>query len=115
MATAAEIRQKAAKKLGLVGEGQTLRAAITADLDEAYVEVYATLAMKSLATWAFASEVPDHLVNPVVWWVAGVRMDEYAIPNDRYQRVKSDYARAESEIRKLNADSRLGETEIENF
>ena len=40
MATREEIRQKAAKKLGVLGIGQTLESEIASDLDDAYVEVF---------------------------------------------------------------------------
>lgn len=123
MATAAEIRNKAAKKCGLVGTGQTLQSNISADFDDAYTEVYAELQVKGLATWGAAEEVPSYLVEPVVAWVAGVRAAEYSIPPARYERVMRDYLgdpllrllSAEARIRSLQATPRLGETEIVNY
>ena len=80
MASAAEIRNKAAKKLGLFGTGQTLRSAISADFDQAYVEVYGELELLSLVTWSIDDEVPDALVRSVVDLVAGARVNEYSVP-----------------------------------
>ena len=48
MTTVAEIRNKAARRLGVLGVGQTLQNNIQADLDEAYEEVYSFLQTKSL-------------------------------------------------------------------
>lgn len=115
MATAAEIRNKAAKKLGLFGTGQTLRSAIAANLDEAYAEVYGELELQSLTPWAFADEVPDALVSSVVALVAGSRVEEYSVPSEKYQRIMREYVGAEDRIRKLLAKPKMGVTEIEEF
>ena len=48
MATAAQIRDRAATRLGILGEGETLPSYETADMDASYVEIYAQLvALKS--------------------------------------------------------------------
>ena len=101
MATAAEIRNKAVKKLGVLATGQTLESEIAADLDEAYSEVYAALSAKNLTTWAEDEEVPPEYIGPVVALVAFARVDEYGVPNDRYQRIAGDVSRATAEIREL--------------
>lgn len=101
MATAAEIRNKAAKKLGVLATGQTLESEIADDLDEAYDEVYAALDAKNLVTWDYDEEIPDEYIGPVVALVAFARADEYGIPNDRYQRIAGDMSRALNEIREL--------------
>lgn len=121
MATSAEIRNKAAKKLGLYGTGQTLRSAISADLDEAYTEVYGVLVAKELATWASTAEVPDALVEPVVSMVAAHRATQYSIPGERYQRVMRDYhgdavlPSAVDRIREIISDDNARPTKIEYF
>ncbi|MBT8439718.1 MAG: hypothetical protein KJO91_08325, partial [Gammaproteobacteria bacterium] len=66
MATAADIRNKAATRLGIYGEGETLPSYESNDLDEAYTETYARLAAKSLALWDIDEEVPDEYVTHVV-------------------------------------------------
>jgi hypothetical protein len=115
MATAAEIRNKAAKKLGLFGTGQTLRSEIAANLDQAYAEVYAELELQSLATWSFSGDVPDALVRSVVSLVAGSRVDEYSVPTEKYARIVRENEGAEDRIRKLLAKPKMGVTEIEEF
>jgi hypothetical protein len=101
MATAAQIRTKALKKLGVLAIGQTASAEISADLDEAYEEVYAQLDARNLAEWDSDEEIPDEYVNPVVALVAYARVDEYSIPNDRYQRITLDMRQALAQIREM--------------
>ena len=90
MATAQEIREKAAKKLGVLGTGQTLQSETAADIDAAYTEVYAQLDTLNLTTWDSDEEVPDELVKPVVDLVAYARVDEYSVPDNRYTRIRRD-------------------------
>lgn len=115
MATAAEIRNKAAKKLGLYGTGQTLQSAISADLDEAYDEVFDELKSLGLVTWAESAEVPDELVWPVVALTAFARVNEYAVPPGKYQRVVADAAIAERRIRQIQAKPRRIQTKMVSF
>lgn len=105
MATAEEIRDKAAKKLYVLSTGQTLRSEIAADLTEAYKEVYAALDAMSLITWDFDDEVPDEFVWPVVSLVAMARANEYAVPVDHYQRLAVDANGATRHMRELLASN----------
>jgi len=100
MATAAEIRNKASLKLGKGAIGQTLANPISSDLDQAYVEVYARLRDESLVNWAFADEVPDAIVSPVVDLVAFARADDYSVSSERYQRLILAAGQAEVRIRR---------------
>lgn len=115
MASAAEIRNKAAKKLGLFGTGQTLRSQISADLDKAYEEVFAELDVQTIATWSFAGDVPEELVRSVVSLVAGARVDEYSVPAEKYARIVRESTEAEDRLRKLLAKPKTDVTVIENF
>lgn len=105
MATATQIREKALKKLGVKATGQTTRAEIAADLDSAYAEVYAMLSTLRLTTWDVDEDIPDEFVIPVVWMVADSRKDEYSIPNDRYQRITADGAKALPLIKEMQASN----------
>jgi len=88
--TAAEIRNKALKKLGVFGTGQIAASEKSADLDQAYLEVYAQLSRRHLVTWDLDEEIPDEFVQAVAALVADSRKDEYRIPNDLYQRITLD-------------------------
>jgi hypothetical protein len=115
MASAAEIRNRAAKKLGLYGTGQTLRSEMAADIDAAYVEVYAELELQSLVTWAIDDDVPDALIRSLVALVAGARVDAYSVPAEKYARITRESDGAEDRIRKFLAKPKMGVTEIEEF
>lgn len=90
MATAEEIRNKAAKKLGIFGTGQTIRSEIAEDVDNAYSEVYAQLDTLNLTTWDEDESVPSEFVKPVVDLVAYARVDEYSVSDSRYTRIRRD-------------------------
>lgn len=114
-ATAAQIREKAARKLGVLGIMQTLSAEIAADLDAAYTEVYDELETRGVATWAFSSSVPSQYVNPVVSLVAMYRATDYGLPVERYQMVMAEGMQALNKMRALQARRPMGQTEIEYF
>ena len=101
MATAVQIRDKTASRLGIVGEGETIPSYEADDLDKAYKEIFAQLQAKNLNVWDFDEEVPDEYVYHVVAMTAYVRLDEYAVPNARYKRIARDNAFAIPEIREL--------------
>lgn len=105
MATAEQIRDKAIKRLQIVSRTQTPSAGVTADLDAAYAEVYAQLEALTLTNWDLDDDVPDEFVHWVVALTAYGRVDEYSVPNDRYQRIVSDAGIAESKIRTLQASN----------
>jgi len=101
MAEASVIRSKAAKKLGVLATGQVLESEISDDLDEAYNEVFAALSAKNLTNDWSTDAIPDEYIAPVVALTAFARVDEYGVPNDRYQRIAADASRAIPEIREL--------------
>ena len=113
MATAAQIRNKAAKKLGVFGTGQTLRGAIAADLDDAYTEVYGMLAKKRLTTWDSDEPIPDEFVSPVVALVADARKNEYGIPDGKYLRISLD-AKGDGTPRNPGAIATIKEMQASN-
>lgn len=90
MATAAEIREKAVRRLNIVSRYNTTPSPIQNSLDDAYTEVYAMLSKRRLTTWDFDQEVPDEFVNPVVDLVAYSRANEFKIPNELYTRIGID-------------------------
>lgn len=90
MATAEQIREKALKRLGVRGTGQTTQAEIQADVDQAYAEVYAELDAQKAVSWDIEDEVPDEFVQSVVALVAYARLDEYSVPTERYRRIVRD-------------------------
>lgn len=105
MATAAKIREMTATRLGILGEGETLRSYETADLNQAYAEVHAQLDAKNMAVWEVTEDVPDEYVGHVVDLMAYARINDYGIPNDRYSRISASASKALLEIKELQASN----------
>jgi len=104
MATAAEIRDKAAFRLGIKSFGQALENSVSSDLDAAYDEIYAWLRSEDLVSWGETAEVPDELVHPVVGLVAFSRIDEYGVSGERAARISAGASQAETFIRRTLQD-----------
>lgn len=105
MATAAQIRDMAATRLGILGEGETLPSYESADLTQAYAEVHAQLDARNMAVWDYADDVPDEYAGHVADLVANARVNDYGIPNDRYSRVVSSASTALLDIKELQASN----------
>jgi hypothetical protein len=103
MASIAQVVDRTATRLGVLAEGLALPSYESADLTEAYTEVYAQLDAKNLAVWDFDEPIPDEYVQHVVSLMAISRANDYSIPNDKYQRVVADARMAVPEIRELQA------------
>lgn len=101
MATAAEIRDRVLRRLGVLAIGQTANASAADLADTAYSEYYAELSRLGIAAWAYTSDVPDMLSEYVVNGVAKRLLNDFSVSNERYQRIISDSATAESNIRRL--------------
>lgn len=102
MTTAAEVRDKAARKLGVLGRGQTLSAEDAAIIDASYSEVYQRLSVLGQAPWDFDEEMPDeygpYVASLVAW---GCRVD-LKPPAERYMALELEAREALPEIRELN-------------
>ena len=121
MATAQQIRETAAENLGILGEGETLPSYETADLDQAYTEVFSELQALNLTAWAEGANVPDQYAGSISMLVAQQRAVKYQIPDARYLRILAAgwgtdmNGAAINKIRRLQAVAKMGQTEIENF
>ena len=115
MATLAKIRENAAETLKLKGEGVSLASYHSADMTEAYTEVYAELQGLDLTSWGSTDDVPDKFSWSVSALMAARRVSTYNVPDELYQRIKLDEVSAMARIRELQAPAKMGATEIENF
>lgn len=115
MATKQQIRETAAENLGILGEGEVLPSYESADLDQAYAEVFAELQIRNLTTWSSTGNIPDQYARHVAMLVAEARAVKYQIPNDRYQRIKLEAEQALMRLQKLQARAKMGQTEIEDY
>lgn len=105
MATAAEIRDRAANDLGVLRLGQSLQSQDETRIESAYSEVYAALKVEGVATWAYSGEVPDEIVQHVASLVAENCLNTYGVSQERSQRIKDAASVAIKEIRRLTAPS----------
>jgi hypothetical protein len=115
MATAAQIRERAATRLGILGEGETLPSYETADMDASYVEIYAQLGALSLAVWDYDEDVPDEYTTHVITLVAYNRANDYSISNDRYARIAADNQAAIPAIRELQTNDAIQQDQPDYF
>ena len=115
MATAQQIRTTAAENLGILAEGETLPSFETADLNQAYTEVYAELQALDLVPWDYTENVPNRFAKSVAMLVAESRAVKYQVPDARYQRIKLEAQEALKRIRELQAPVKIGATPIEYF
>lgn len=115
MATQADVRNKAAKRLGILGIGQVLQADIAEDIDEAYDEIFQELQTLGLTTWATDDDIPEQFVVPVVAMVAASRATEYGLSESQYVRIMSEAAIAMRTMYRLQASTPMGNTVIETY
>jgi len=101
MATKAQIRDRAATMLGILGEGQTLPSYESNDMTESYEEVYAQLSRKKSLSWGPDEDVPPEYVSSVVVLVAYNRAFDYPIPEERFKRINFLWSNALLEIKEL--------------
>lgn len=114
--TRAEIANRALRKLGVLPFGQSADSNRTDAALQAYDEVYAYLEELGIVDWGSTASVPNEYVFWVVAIVAYNLCDDIATPDNRYMRIKSDYAQAEAAIRRVynNAYTR-DETKVVDY
>ena len=115
MTDAAQIRELSLQELGVSATGTTTQAKVAADLDSAYVNIYAMLDRLDITTWDFDEDIPDEFVIPVVALVAGSKKNAYSIPNDRYQRIAAEESTAILRIKEMQASNVYSTPEAEYF
>ena len=114
-----EIRNRALRKLGVLGWGGTAITAVQTDMDQAYEEVYAQLEEENLTTWANDASVPNAYVPYVVNLCALARKSEHKVTPRRLQ-ILDDEAGKKGElawagIRALKATTYQSTTEAEYY
>lgn len=115
MATASQIRDRSATRLGILGEGETLPSYETADLNQSYSEVYAQLSALNLAVWDFDEDVPDEYASHVITLVAYGRINDYPTPDSRYARLAADVGKAIPAIRELQTNNVITQDQPDYF
>ncbi len=115
MATADEVRDRAASDLGLLRLGQALQAQDSTRIEAGYAEIYARLKKDGLATWASDADVPDELVQFVVSLVAENCLGTYGVSKDRFERIKLAAVTALKDIRRYITPDYVSQDEPVGF
>lgn len=102
MATKEQIRERAARALGILGQGDTLDSERTFEMDQSYIEVHGQLTVKSIVTWDFDEDIPDEYTPYIVALVAKGRMNTYPLSEARTIRVLGAAKDAQLQIMELN-------------
>lgn len=100
MATKAEVKEMAARKLGVLGIGQTLSAEYSSILDDAFDAVFYGLRDDGLNTWAYSAEVPGLIADHFSVLAAKRKPLELGASAERMQAIEVKSAEAMREIRK---------------
>ena len=104
MATREAIRDRVGNDLGILPFNQSLPPEHATRVDSAYEEVFADLKQRGLALWAYEDgDVPAEYVPHVVALTAMncIKSGSYAVPIDRYDRIRLAAKEALPEIRSI--------------
>lgn len=115
MATATEIRDRAAQELGVLRLNQSLPAEHATRITQGYAEVYAKLKKDGNATWPYAGEVPDEITPEIVFLVAENCLGTYSVSEAKFNRIKLGAENARREVRKFTAPDYVSQEEAEGF
>lgn len=111
--TIAEIVARAAKELGKNPTGQAISGAVSADLTQAYAEIWRELSRKDLVTWSNTDKIPEEYCNPIAFLVANQRLS--GVSGERYQRIKMEAAFSRAKISSMKEGVWVNTEEVEDF
>ena len=111
--TISQIVDQAASLLGKKATGQSVQGSVSADLTQAYNEVWASLSRLSLVTFSSTDDVPDEYARPMAYLVANQRKD--GVSNDRYQRIVAEVPGALGAISTIKEGVWTNPLEVEDF
>lgn len=111
--TISEIVARAARELGKNPTGQGVQGSVSADLTQAYAEVWKTLSRKGLVTWGSSESIPEEYCNPIVFLVANQRLS--GVSGERYQRIKAESATALGWIKSIKEGVWDNPEEVEDY
>lgn len=115
MATKAEIRNAAARKVGILGIGQTLSSQYHAIIDAAYDALFYQLREKGFNTWAYAADVPTQIEDYYSTLVAGKCALELGASSERIATIAASSPVAMREIQLFMSPSYASGDDPEDF
>lgn len=115
METLLSVKQKAFRRIGVLGAGQTMSGDQDVQATTAYNSIYDRLLSQELVGWAKASDIPDEFVESVVSLLAFELADEYGISDSRWQRLQYRAGLAIPELRTLIFPNYVSTTEVTDY
>lgn len=98
MATQQQLKNKAAKRLGILATGQALTGPQDAILQTAYNSLYDRMLRDGRVVWAKDADIPDALLDPLSALLANKSADDFGVSDARYVRLQNAVRKAEREI-----------------
>lgn len=114
-ATASELIDRAAQKLGLLRLGQSLTAHDSERITKAYAEIYEKLKKDGYATWAYSGNIPNEFVNDLAFLISDSCADDYGLSQARYERIKLGAQIAMRDIMKNSSPDYVSQDEPKDF
>ena len=90
MATKAQVRNKALKKVRALEEGESPTNEVIADVEGVMVELHAFLQDKNAVTWDSDENIPTAAVRPFVSIIAAETADDFGVDEMRDQRLQKE-------------------------
>ena len=90
MATKAQLRNKALKKLQVLEEGESPTNEVISDVEAAYDELHRYLLNRGAIFWDSDESIPDECVRPMVAILAAEMADDFGIQEPRYTRLQME-------------------------
>lgn len=115
MATQADVRKRALRKLGLASTNQAPTSDLDSDMQAAYTEVYALLENMKLTFWGETSAVPDEVANHVAAMMAFERVNDYGIGSERYARIEREKNAAIRNFRMMAVNEYVSDDEVTDY
>jgi hypothetical protein len=115
VATQAEVRKRALRKLGLASTSQAPTSDLDSDMQEAYTETYTMLERQSQTFWGESLDVPDEIANHLAALMAFTRANDYGIGTERYQRLAAERTVALREFRMMAVNEYNSSDDPEDF
>ena len=115
MATIAQLRNRALKKLRVLEEGETPTNEVIADVLAAYTSLHDRLSKDGAITWDFDEDIPSEAERPMVAILAAEMADDFGVDEMRYQRLLAESTRARGDLYMTQNNYISTETEAEYY
>lgn len=104
MPTKEQLIQRVGEDLALVPIGQDLEQHDILRIEATYNEVYQRVKDNGYATWLVGGTIPDAVMPYVALMMEEKLLTSYSVPDNRYQRIKTDAGPDGEEALKCLAD-----------